>query len=150
MAGHGSEEGPSGAEPRVSRRRATDSQDQQHEEHDHERSVEHADRRDDPADGPEDRLGELEQERCSARPERAAADREPRQDRPPDEDDEVEGDRMAEDVAHGSGLEQAPRLQPLLLLLGDLDVARREQEHLVGDALHRARRPRRRGRSRSR
>ena len=57
----------------------------------------------DPADRPEDRFGELEEEGVQRGQEGAAAHGEPGQDRPPAEDDEVEGDQDGEDVAHGQG-----------------------------------------------
>src|SRR5262245_20239384 len=79
------------------------SQDQQHEEDDHERGVEHADRRDDPANRSEDGLRELEEQGVQRGQEGAAAHREPRQDRSPSKDDEVEGDQDGQDVAHGQG-----------------------------------------------
>ena len=54
-------------------------------------------------------------------------------------DEPVDGEQRAENLAHVTRRSvQAACLQPLLLLLGDLDVRRREQEHLVGGLRHRA------------
>ena len=63
-------------------------------------------------------------------------DREPRDHRATDQDDEVDGEQPRDDVCARSGLEQTTRLQPLLLLLGHLDVGGREQENLVVDPFH--------------
>ena len=54
-------------------------------------------------------------------------------------DEPIDGQQRAENLVHVRARAiQASCLQPLLLLLGDLDVRGRQQEHLVGGLRHRA------------
>src|SRR5437764_4969723 len=102
MGGHRSEGTPAAAEP-PSGGEQRSSEEQEADKHHEEGQVEHARRRDQLAHGPEHRVRELEQQGVDRRQERAAAHREPRQDRPSGEDHEVDRDDVGEDFGHGQG-----------------------------------------------
>ena len=109
-------------------------QDEQEEEHDHERQVEHPDGRNDRRTGRQHRLGQTRQSTAlidaSAVPGRTGNHENTAR---AGDHDHVDREERGRGGTRGSGAVQAPRLKPLLLLRRDFDVARREQEDLLGD-----------------